>query len=93
MCGRCCVTPGLTTVTTTFSNACRIVYAAWNLFYAVPFLTTIAKFFGKRFVRQDKETMIQQANGLKYDPSLMLTDDADRPAKRYFALKQARQTR
>jgi hypothetical protein len=27
---------------------------------------------------------------LKYDPSLMLIDDADRPAKWYFALKQAR---
>ena len=34
--------------------------------------------------------MIQQAEGLKYDPSLMLIDDADRPAKWYFALKQAR---
>ena len=81
----------LTTVTPTLTNACRIdVYAAWNVFYAVPFVTPIAKFFGKRFVRQDQETMIQQAEGLKYDPSLMLIDDADRPAKWYFALKQAR---
>jgi hypothetical protein len=81
----------LTTVTPTVANACRIdVYAAWNVFYAVPFVTSIAKFFGKRFVRQDQETMIQQAEGLKYDPSLMLIDDADRPAKWYFALKQAR---
>jgi len=41
-------------------------------------------------VRQDQETMIQQAQGLKHSPSLMLIDDADRPAKWYFALKQAR---
>jgi hypothetical protein len=34
--------------------------------------------------------MIQQAEGLKHNPSLMLIDDADRPAKWYFALKQAR---
>ena len=34
--------------------------------------------------------LIQQAHGLRYDPSLMLIDDADRPAKWYFALKQAR---
>jgi hypothetical protein len=34
--------------------------------------------------------MIQQAEGLKYNPSLMLIDDADRPARWYFALKQAR---
>jgi phenylpropionate dioxygenase-like ring-hydroxylating dioxygenase large terminal subunit len=81
----------LTTVTPTVANACRIdVYAAWNIFYAIPFVTSIAKFFGKRFVAQDQLTMIQQAEGLKYDPSLMLIDDADRPAKWYFALKQAR---
>ena len=81
----------LTTVTPTTPNACRIdVAASWNIFYAVPLVTTIAKFFGARFVRQDQETMIQQAEGLKYNPSLMLIDDADRPARWYFALKQAR---
>jgi phenylpropionate dioxygenase-like ring-hydroxylating dioxygenase large terminal subunit len=81
----------LTTVTPTTPNACRIdVAASWNVFHAVPGVTAIAKFFGARFVRQDQETMIQQAEGLKYNPSLMLIDDADRPAKWYFALKQAR---
>jgi phenylpropionate dioxygenase-like ring-hydroxylating dioxygenase large terminal subunit len=81
----------ITTVTPTVANACRIdVYAAWNIFYRLPFVTTIATFFGKRFVEQDQVTMIQQAEGLKYDPTLMLIDDADRPAKWYFALKQAR---
>jgi hypothetical protein len=34
--------------------------------------------------------MIQQAEGLRHNPSLMLIDDADKPAKWYFALKQAR---
>ncbi len=81
----------LTTVTPTTANQCRIdVVAAWNIFYNVPLVATIAKFFGDRFVRQDQETMVQQAEGLKYSPTLMLIDDADRPAKWYFALKQAR---
>jgi phenylpropionate dioxygenase-like ring-hydroxylating dioxygenase large terminal subunit len=81
----------LTTVTPTIENHCRIdVCAAWNVFLNVPFLTPIAKFFGRRFVAQDQLTMIQQAEGLKYNPSLMLIDDADRPAKWYFELKQAR---
>ncbi|MGA2903755.1 MAG: Rieske 2Fe-2S domain-containing protein [Candidatus Korobacteraceae bacterium] len=81
----------LTTVTPTVENNCRIdVCAAWNVFLNVPFLTPIAKFFGRRFVRQDQLTMIQQAEGLRYNPSLMLIDDADRPAKWYFELKQAR---
>jgi hypothetical protein len=31
--------------------------------------------------------MIQQAEGLKHNPRLMLIDDADRQAKWYFALK------
>ena len=81
----------LTTVTPTIDNHCRIdVCAAWNVFLNVPFLTPIAKFFGRRFVGQDQLTMVQQAEGLKYNPSLMLIDDADRPAKWYFELKQAR---
>ena len=81
----------LTTVTPVTASTCRIdVYAAWNVFYHVPFVTSIATFFGARFVRQDQETMIQQAEGLRFNPALMLIDDADKPAKWYFALKQAR---
>jgi nitrite reductase/ring-hydroxylating ferredoxin subunit len=81
----------LTTVTPVTASTCRIdVVGAWNVFYHVPFVTAIAKFFGAKFVRQDQITMIQQAEGLKHNPSLMLIDDADKPAKWYFALKQAR---
>jgi len=49
----------------------------------------IFRFFGKRFIEQDRRTMELQAEGLKHNPSLMLIDDADRPAKWYFALKAA----
>lgn len=81
----------LTTVTPVTPTASRIdVVAAWNIFYAVPFVTSIAKAFARRFVEQDRQTMIQQAQGLRFNPSLMLIDDADRPAKWYFALKQSR---
>ncbi len=81
----------LTTVTPVTGSTCRIdVVGAWNVLYHVPFFTPIARFFGARFVRQDQETMIQQAEGLRHNPSLMLIDDADKPAKWYFALKQAR---
>jgi phenylpropionate dioxygenase-like ring-hydroxylating dioxygenase large terminal subunit len=81
----------LTTVTPVTASTCRIdVVAAWNLWYSVPFVTSVLKFFGARFVRQDQETMIEQAEGLRFGPALMLIDDADKPAKWYFALKQAR---
>lgn len=81
----------LTTVTPITATESRIdVHAAWNIFYYVPFVLPIAKAFGQRFVEQDRQTMIQQAQGLKFNPALMLIDDADRPAKWYFALKQSR---
>ncbi len=81
----------LTTITPVTPSTCRIdVIAAWNVFYHVPFVTSIATYFGARFVGQDQQTMIEQAEGLKYNPGLMLIDDADKPAKWYFALKQAR---
>jgi len=73
------------TVTPVRRDLCRIDFvAAWNLFFLpVP----LFRMFGKTFLRQDQETMIKQAQGLKHDPRLMLIDDADRPAKWYFALK------
>jgi phenylpropionate dioxygenase-like ring-hydroxylating dioxygenase large terminal subunit len=74
-----------TTVTPVRRDLCRIDFvAAWNLFF-LP--VSIFRIFGKIFLRQDQETMIQQAEGLRHNPHLMLIDDADRPAKWYFALK------
>jgi phenylpropionate dioxygenase-like ring-hydroxylating dioxygenase large terminal subunit len=72
------------TVTPVKRDLCRIDFvAAWNLLLPV----TIFRIFAKRFLRQDQETMILQAEGLKHNPRLMLIDDADRPAKWYFGLK------
>src|SRR5213594_2053429 len=73
------------TVTPVRRDLCRIDFvAAWNLFFLPVWVFRI---FGKIFLRQDQKTMIQQAEGLKHNPRLMLIDDADRPAKWYFALK------
>jgi hypothetical protein len=83
----------LTTVTPVTASTCRIdVIAAWDIGYYVPFVTPIARYFGAKFVRQDQETMVEQARGLRANPGLMLIDDADKPAKWYFALKQRRLT-
>ncbi|HKV25940.1 MAG TPA: Rieske 2Fe-2S domain-containing protein [Candidatus Acidoferrum sp.] len=72
------------TVTPVKRDLCRIDFvAAWNLFLPV----SVFRIFAAKFLRQDQETMIQQAEGLKHDPRLMLIDDADRPAKWYFGLK------
>ena len=83
----------LTTVTPVTASTCRIdVVAAWDIGYHVPFVTPLVRFFGTRFVAQDQGTMVEQARGLRSNPGLMLIDDADKPAKWYFALKQRRLT-
>ena len=72
------------TVTPLRRDLCRIDFvAAWNLLLPV----WIFRVFAEKFLRQDQQTMIQQAEGLKHNPRLMLIDDADRPAKWYFGLK------
>jgi phenylpropionate dioxygenase-like ring-hydroxylating dioxygenase large terminal subunit len=80
----------LTTVTPITRERCRIdVVAAWNLFRWIPFGADILRFVFAKFVEQDRRTMAEQSEGLKHNPHLMLIDDADRPAKWYFQLKQA----
>jgi phenylpropionate dioxygenase-like ring-hydroxylating dioxygenase large terminal subunit len=80
----------LTTVTPITRSQCRIdVVAAWNLFRWIPFGAGLLKFVFAKFVEQDRRTMELQSEGLQYNPHLMLIDDADRPAKWYFQLKQA----
>ena len=80
----------LTTVTPITRSHCRIdVVAAWNIFRWVPFAPALLKFVFAKFVEQDRKTMEEQSEGLKTNPHLMLIDDADRPAKWYFGLKQA----
>jgi phenylpropionate dioxygenase-like ring-hydroxylating dioxygenase large terminal subunit len=80
----------LTTVTPITRDRCRIdVVAAWNLFRWLPFGADLLKFVFAKFVEQDRKTMADQSEGLKYNPHLMLIDDADRPAKWYFQLKRA----
>lgn len=78
----------LTTVTPITHNHCRIdVVACWNIFRLVPLGPSLLKFVFAKFVEQDRRTMEQQSEGLRHNPHMMLIDDADRPAKWYFALK------
>ncbi len=78
------------TVTPVTASHCRIDFcAAWNILSHIPFLISIFRLFARMFIRQDQRTMEKQALGLKHNPSLMLIDDADRPAKWYFQLKAA----
>ena len=51
-------------------------------------LSPILKFGARAFLRQDAKMVDLQQKGLKFEPRLMLIDDADTQAKWYFALKR-----
>ena len=77
-------------VTPIDQNHCRLDFcAAWNIFSWVPFVKPIFNVFARKFIRQDQGTMELQAEGLRFNPPLMLIDDADRLGKWYFQLKAA----
>lgn len=60
-------------------------------FWTIPWLTALKPLvvgFGKTFLGQDLDAVTKQQEGLKYDPSLMLINDADTQAKWYFMLKK-----
>jgi len=77
-------------VTPIDQNRSRIDFvAAWNIFSWVPFVKLIFNVFARKFIRQDQSTMELQAQGLRFNPPLMLIDDADKLGKWYFQLKNA----
>ena len=51
-------------------------------------LAPILSIFARKFLRQDADMVDLQQMGLKYDPALLLIDDADTQAKWYHALKK-----
>lgn len=58
----------------------------WTLPYLTP-LRPLLRPFVRAFLRQDRDIMVMQQDGLKYAPPLLLIDDADRQAKWYHRLK------
>ena len=52
-------------------------------------LAPVLKFGAKAFLRQDARMVDLQAQGLRFDPNLMLIEDADTQAKWYHQLKKA----
>ncbi|HEY8004937.1 MAG TPA: aromatic ring-hydroxylating dioxygenase subunit alpha [Phenylobacterium sp.] len=78
----------LTCLTPVNEKATRITQIVWSdhpaFFFLKPFIAAGAR----AFLRQDGEMVNLQNQGLKYDPSLLWIDDADRQAKWYQQLKR-----
>ena len=64
-----------------------------QIFFTDHFVFKLLKPFirlgARAFLRQDARMVDLQQMGLKYDPTLMLVEDADTQAKWYFALKKS----
>lgn len=62
-----------------------------SLYWSVPWLSIlkpIVKRMMLTFLGQDRDVMIKQAQGLAYNPQLMLINDADAQARWYLQLKK-----
>lgn len=78
---------GLTSVTPIDENTTEITQ---SFYWTLPFLTIfkpVARHFLRRFLGQDRDMVNLQQRGLKFDPRLMLINDADVQAKWYQRLK------
>ncbi len=77
-----------TAITPINENECELHQ---SLYWTVPGLglfKPILGYLARQFLGQDRDIVVKQQEGLAYDPSLMLIDDADTQAKWYFRLKQ-----
>ena len=59
----------------------------WNMPW-LSLMKPVIKAFSHAFLWQDIDAVMKQQEGLKYDPSLMLINDADTQAKWYYSLKK-----
>ena len=78
----------LTALMPVSENRTQVIQMAfWN----IPWFSLakpLVKSFGHTFLNQDLVAVTKQQEGLKYDPSLMLINDADTQAKWYYSLKK-----
>ena len=82
------IATSLTTITPIDETACELHQALYTTAKWVSLVKPILRILGHRFLDQDRTVVIQQQEGLAYDPNLMLIDDADRQAQWYFQLKK-----
>lgn len=78
----------LTCLTPLADTKTRITQIVWSDHPAFLFLKPFIKAGARAFLRQDGDMVNLQNEGLRYDPSLLWIDDADKQAKWYQQLKR-----
>ncbi len=79
---------GLTAVTPINENETEVTQV---FYWTQPWLTLVkqvARIFARAFLKQDRDVVVMQKEGLAHDPQLMLINDADTQAKWYYRLKE-----
>ena len=79
---------GLTSVTPIDRMRTEITHQMFWSYRILDVLKPALRPFAHLFLKQDRDVVAQQQRGLKYDPNLMLINDADMQAKWYFRLKK-----
>lgn len=78
----------LTCLTPATASRTRITQIVWSDHWAFTLLKPAIRAGVRRFLKQDGDMVNLQNEGLRYDPSLIWIDDADRQAKWYQQLKK-----
>ena len=78
---------GLTTVTPIDETTTEITQSFYWTMPILSLLKPVARRFMRAFLKQDRDMVNLQQAGLKFDPRLMLINDADVQAKWYHRLK------
>lgn len=79
----------LTCLTPIDNRRTRITQIIWSDHPAFTVLRPLIRAGARRFLQQDGNMVNLQNEGLRFDPTLIWIDDADRQAKWYQALKKA----
>jgi phenylpropionate dioxygenase-like ring-hydroxylating dioxygenase large terminal subunit len=78
----------LTCLTPATPRSTRITQILWSDHWAFSLLRPVVAAAARRFLQQDGAMVNLQNEGLRFDPTLLWIDDADRQAKWYQALKR-----
>jgi len=82
------VVANLTAITPIDAHTSRINHC---IYWSAPWLSVLKPMvrpYVRAFLRQDRNIMERQQQGLRYDPPLALIDDADTQARWYYRLKR-----
>ena len=87
-CAGCHLVANLTAITPIDDHTTEINHCIYWTSPGLSVLKPLLRPYVRAFLQQDRAIMERQQQGLRFDPALMLIDDADTQAKWYYRLKR-----